>query len=417
MTSAAYHQAATARSVATRRPADRLVNAVLYLTILISPAVFIEPSPYEAAFALLAIACIAANIAIDRIFAPLIVLLALWNVGGLLSLTQASHDQDAITFVAVSIYLSVSAILFACLFSDDVDRRLRILRSAYVAAAVIVAAIGVAAYFTLIPGADIFTMDGARVRGTFKDPNVFGPFLILPIMLLATDLFQRGLSLWRFAALLVILLGLLMSFSRGAWLNFATSAAITMGLLFLTAPSPRVRFRLIAMGVAAAAMLAVFIAAALSIDAVGNMFDERARVTQDYDVGDGGRFTNQARAIPLILDHPNGVGPYQLRHYIGIDPHQVYLNAFASYGWIGGVSYIALIISTLLVGFRYLLVRTSWQPYLVASYAVFLGMAVEGFVIDTDHWRHFYLLLGLVWGLSAATRNALNAHIRSTHAQ
>jgi hypothetical protein len=27
----------------------------------------------------------------------------------------------------------------------------------------------------------------------------------------------------------------------------------------------------------------------------------------------------------------------------------------------------------------------------------------EGFVIDTDHWRHFFLLLGLIWGLAAAT--------------
>jgi len=24
-------------------------------------------------------------------------------------------------------------------------------------------------------------------------------------------------------------------------------------------------------------------------------------------------------------------------------------------------------------------------------------------VIDTDHWRHFFLLLGMIWGLAAAT--------------
>jgi hypothetical protein len=28
---------------------------------------------------------------------------------------------------------------------------------------------------------------------------------------------------------------------------------------------------------------------------------------------------------------------------------------------------------------------------------------VEGFVIDTDHWRHFFLTLGIVWGAAAAT--------------
>jgi hypothetical protein len=30
---------------------------------------------------------------------------------------------------------------------------------------------------------------------------------------------------------------------------------------------------------------------------------------------------------------------------------------------------------------------------------------LEGFVIDTDHWRHFFLLLGMIWGLAAATFN------------
>jgi len=28
-------------------------------------------------------------------------------------------------------------------------------------------------------------------------------------------------------------------------------------------------------------------------------------------------------------------------------------------------------------------------------------------VIDTDHWRHYFLLLGMVWGLSVATMNLL----------
>jgi hypothetical protein len=138
------------------------------------------------------------------------------------------------------------------------------------------------------------------------------------------------------------------------------------------------------------------------------MFTERARITQDYDVGDRGRFTSQKRALSVILDHPNGVGPFQLRHYTGIDPHQVYLNAFASYGWLGGAAYLALILSTLAVGFRYALVRTPWGSYFVAAFAAFFGTVVEGFVIDTDHWRHFYLLLGLIWALAIATRNEID---------
>jgi hypothetical protein len=30
-------------------------------------------------------------------------------------------------------------------------------------------------------------------------------------------------------------------------------------------------------------------------------------------------------------------------------------------------------------------------------------VAIESFVIDSDHWRHYFLLLGIVWGTFAAT--------------
>ena len=62
-----------------------------------------------------------------------------------------------------------------------------------------------------------------------------------------------------------------------------------------------------------------------------------------------------------------------------------------------------LLLTTLWIGFRTLLLRTPWQPYLLTAYATFVGEVLEGFVIDTDHWRHFYLLLGVIWGLAAAT--------------
>jgi hypothetical protein len=26
-------------------------------------------------------------------------------------------------------------------------------------------------------------------------------------------------------------------------------------------------------------------------------------------------------------------------------------------------------------------------------------------IVDTDHWRHFFLMLGLIWGLSIASIN------------
>jgi hypothetical protein len=72
------------------------------------------------------------------------------------------------------------------------------------------------------------------------------------------------------------------------------------------------------------------------------------------------------------------------------------------------MAYLMMVLATLYVGFRAALVRTSWQPYLLAAFAAFTGAAFEGIVIDTDHWRHFYLVLGMIWGLSIATRRALS---------
>jgi hypothetical protein len=399
---------APARPAAARRPAERLINPLLFLAVTVSAIVLIEPAPYEGVLALLALICVAGGVTFDRKLVPLIALLALWNLGGLLSLTQVSHDRAAITFVAVSAYLGVSAILFAALFTHDSMRRLEITRTAYVIAAVGATLFGIFTYAIIGDDSEL----AGRVRGTFKDPNVFGPFLILPLLMLGADLFQRGFSLWRAVSAGILLIGLLMSFSRGAWLNFAIAALVSGGLMFLTAPSPRVRFRLVAMGIIGLMMLTGLVAAALSIDAVGNMFEERAKVTQYYDTGDRGRFTTQLEALDLVLDHPNGVGPYQLRHHTGVDPHQVYINAFASYGWLGGAAYVALILSTLLVGFRYVLVRAPWGPYLIVTFATFFGTVIEGMVIDTDHWRHFYLLLGMIWGLSITTGNAIDARRR-----
>ena len=71
-----------------------------------------------------------------------------------------------------------------------------------------------------------------------------------------------------------------------------------------------------------------------------------------------------------------------------------------------------LLLSTCYVGLRAAFVRTPWQPYLITGLAAFIGEIAEGFVIDTDHWRHFFLLLGIIWGAAAATYR----HMRATRA-
>ncbi len=153
----------------------------------------------------------------------------------------------------------------------------------------------------------------------------------------------------------------------------------------------------------AVVVLALFVAVLLSISAIQNMFKERAQLMQSYDVGQGGRFRLQELALGSVLNFPNGMGPFEFARVHGLQQHNVYLQAFLVYGWLGAMAYMVLLLSTVLVG-----LRTALRAHAVAALshhrvAAFIGEIAEGFVIDTDHWRHFYLLLGMIWGLAAAT--------------
>ena len=85
-------------------------------------------------------------------------------------------------------------------------------------------------------------------------------------------------------------------------------------------------------------------------------------------------------------------------------PHNVYLNSFITGGWISGAAYLTLTLVTLVAGTRFIFVRTPWQPTYHAVYVAFVGVAAESIIIDSDHWRHYFLIVGVLWGLMAVTR-------------
>jgi hypothetical protein len=82
---------------------------------------------------------------------------------------------------------------------------------------------------------------------------------------------------------------------------------------------------------------------------------------------------------------------------------QQHLQAFLVYGWTGAMAYFVLLASNVYVGVRAAFLRTPVQPYVITSIAALVGVMMEGFVIDTDHWRHFFLVLSIIWGAAAAS--------------
>ena len=409
------HRAAPPIVPAVAKPAaalsERLLLMVLYITVLASSVAFIEPSPHDGLMAVLALAFFAAGARIERHIALLILLLLVWNVAGLLALLNVPDQQQTVQYAGTSIYLAVAAVLFASLFAHNTMQRIATVSAAYVLTATLIALAGTAGYFSLFPGAhDLFT-EYDRALGAFKDPNVFGPFLIWPALVVIERMLTRSVRITDVLIIGILLVGLLLSFSRGAWFHFAVSCAVMMMLAFFTAATDGARRRIFAVSVIGIAAVAAFILILLSFDSIANMFQERAQLLQSYDVGSGGRFRLQELALGDLLNFPNGMGPFQFDRVHGLQQHNVYLQAFLVYGWAGGTAYLTLLAATLWTALRTVFARTPWQPYLICAFATFVGEIIEGFVIDTDHWRHFFLLIGMIWGLAAATLN----HVRSRH--
>jgi hypothetical protein len=69
----------------------------------------------------------------------------------------------------------------------------------------------------------------------------------------------------------------------------------------------------------------------------------------------------------------------------------------------GGALLLFLIVALLLSFSRAAFVASPWRNAHIAIYAAFVGVVGESAIIDSDHWRHYFLLLGAVWGLAGAS--------------
>jgi O-antigen ligase len=382
---------------------ETLRLGLLWLMGFASAFVFIEPSPYEVIGVLAIILFAVTGLSVRAALMPLIVLLLLLNVGYALAVVPVGDQAKPVIWVMVSAFLASTAVFYAAMLGDNTERRLTLLMRGYLAAGLVTSLIGIGAYFHAFGSlSDLFMLYG-RARGTFNDPNVLGAFLVLPGVMVFQRILAGRMMLRSTIMLLIIMAALLLTFSRGAWGVFVFSALVAMTLTFLTSRSPVERLRIVLVAIAGVLVVAMFVAALLSIEKVATLFTERASLEQSYDIGRYGRFGRYTMGAQLALEQPFGIGPLQFSRYFPEDPHNTFLNTFMSGGWLGGVSYFTLSAVTLIAGLRFVFVRTPWQPAYHAVYAAYFGVVGESVVIDIDHWRHYFLILGVLWGLMAAS--------------
>jgi hypothetical protein len=383
-----------------------LQRALVWLVGASGAVVFIEPSPYEVVTLAATVMFFATGLRLRLVFMPLLLLLFLLNIGYSIGAIPFIDQSEVANWIATSWYMAVTVIFFAMVVSEDTEARLDMLRRGLIVGGTIAAISGIAGYFNLVPGGhDLLTLY-ERARGTFKDPNVLGAFLILPALFVlqsvVTD--RLGKSFRSTIALGIMALAILLAFSRAAWGGLAITSGFMLALMVLTSPSRPQRSRIVVMAVVAVIIVVMLLAVLLSFDSVSEMFRQRASFDQSYDEGRFGRFGRHILGADMALDLPFGIGPLQFHNYFPEDTHNSYLNAFMSGGWLAGVCYPALVFVTVIMGFRHVFVRVPWQRAYLAIFSAFLGTVGESFVIDTDHWRHFWMMLGAMWGMFAAAQ-------------
>jgi hypothetical protein len=223
------------------------------------------------------------------------------------------------------------------------------------------------------------------------------------VLYLLRDLLT-GESRWplvSLAILPVLLSAIFLSFSRGAWIVTVIAILVLLLVTFRSSPA-RVRRRVAVLSFVTLSIGAASVAGLLATDEVRPMFEDRAQVAQDYDEGETGRFGTQLRAIPALMERPNGFGPLRFRYAFRMEPHNSYLNAFASGGWISGFAFIGLMAATTFVGLRLAFRPSPYQRQAQIFFAAHVTFLLQSFQIDLDHWRHVYLVWGALWGLEAA---------------
>lgn len=378
-----------------------LGSALIAFGVFLSGFVISEPAPYELIMVIQIAIWFLLGLRISRTVCAILVLLLVFNIGGLFSMTIMADMSGAPMYFAVSIFLALSSVFYAAIVEDD-PKRLDLILKAWVVAALITAMLGILGYLNAFPGAHVFTRYD-RAMGAFQDPNVFGPYLVGPILYLLYRLLTGRVMMapLLIGGIVVLVLGVFLSFSRAAWGLLLFGGIALVIVMLLKERTTAFRLKILTISIVAGLILVLALAIALQIPQISDLFMNRARLVQEYDGARLGRFERHKIGFLMALERPLGMGPMAFGKIYGEDEHNIWLKSLTTYGWLGAVTYQIMIWWTIVLGFRYLLRERPWQPYLMIAWVMIVGHALIGNVIDTDHWRHFYLLLGVLWGCFA----------------
>lgn len=107
---------------------------------------------------------------------------------------------------------------------------------------------------------------------------------------------------------------------------------------------------------------------------------------QSYDVE---RFYVQGKALVAALHHPFGIGAGHAEQFLHYSPHQTYIRVLLEQGILGFVVYSAVL---------FLVMKNLWYAQTPLQHAIrlaIISLLLSNLVVDTLHWRHAWLWIGI----------------------
>lgn len=316
--------------------------------------------------------------------------------------------ESIVQFISL---ISSATLVYFVVLSVDTPEQLRTVVWGTLAIA------GTLGFFAVLERLEIFSIGpvlklygtGVRAKATFKDPNVFGSFLAcalglaMPLML---ELKSWAGRIFAFSAAGLALMGLLVSFSRGALVAFLLAMLVT--LLFSKA-SPVLRLVVLGAGAGALALfLLVYVDPVFLQERILGIANNRSALFRVYMAG---------AALQMWADHPMGIGlgnyplvfPYYRPAFVLpnlVESHTAYLTVLVETGIVGFIGFMWLIVRTATGAIRVAVVRPrgTLQALAVGSVAAGAALLFQALTYSLETSKFLWLTFGVALAVAVLDR-------------
>lgn len=381
--------------------ADKTFLKFIFFLFAISSIVYIEPSLYDVLLLPTAFLYVFFNRKRTQynIAIPLM-MLWLFLIGNMISLFYSSQFIWSIRYFLITFYLVIGWVFFVIFVRNYGFLGITEILNGYLIAATITSIIGILSYYRLIPF--YRGVREGRMISTFKDANVFAPFLIVAALY---ALYKISVSKMRYKIILICIFLLtlfcvFLSFSRAAYANLICSLGFYILLLiFLSMKAKENHFRYIFILLfIVISIISIYFIMSKSTE-ISHLFFSRIRKPLYSEI----RFQRQIYVLHSFFEHPFGVGSGASR-FLNPAPHNVFITILYENGILSFLGFTIFVILTLIKSIRYAVIyKNINNGIMLMVSAALIGITINSLFIDSVHWRHFWLLYAIPWGIKIET--------------